>query len=169
MELVEGAETRDTDALFTRAVSHLRVGEYAAAIELLDQVLAVEPDCAPAHAYVGLAHFHLQDVDTAKWHLDRAVDVDPEEFLSWAKRGELWFRLACYPQAASDLKRALQLTAPSTSSRKLVARMLEEAHIRSRTSFNRTFVTPSVPNVRAWTAYLQALVRGNSKPATVRP
>jgi tetratricopeptide (TPR) repeat protein len=158
----ETAEAPDTDTLFTRAVTHLRSGEYAEAVTLLDQVLAVEPDCAPAHAYVGLAHFHLRDVDSAKTHLDRAVEVDPEEFLSWAKRGELWFRMACYPQAVSDFRQALKLDAPNTSSRKLVAKMLEEAHIRSRTSFNRVFVLPRVPNVKAWAGYVQALMRGTA-------
>jgi Tfp pilus assembly protein PilF len=165
----EDSQVLHTDALFTRAVTHLRGGEYAAAVDVLKEVLAAEPDCAPAHAYVGLAYFHLSDVHSAKTHLDRAVEVDPQEFLSWAKRGELWFRMACYPQAANDLQRALQLDAPNTSSRKLVARMLEEAHIRSRTSFSRTFPTLRTPNVKAWAAYLQALVRGQAKTAEVRP
>jgi tetratricopeptide (TPR) repeat protein len=129
---------------FAQAVLRLRAGDFVEARRLLSEVIRVQPACAPAHAYLGLACLQLSDVASAKWHLDRAVEGDPEEFLAWAKRGELWFRLACYPQAVADLRRALTLAAPTAASRRWTAKLLEEAQHRARGSFTRSIAWPHV-------------------------
>jgi len=130
---------------FACAVDHLRAGDYAAALTALQEILAQTPDDAAALAYAGIAHFHLKDVHTAQALLDRAVACGPNDFLAWSKRGELWFHLGCFPQAAADLRHALSLEPPSPASRKWVAKLLETAAQRARTSYTRTLTLPKIP------------------------
>jgi tetratricopeptide (TPR) repeat protein len=131
----------------TVAVECLRAGEFGAAARHLDEVLRERPNDAAALAYAGMTRLHMGLVDDAKELLDLAVEADPGEFLAWAKRGELWFQLACYPQAAVDLRHALTLAAPSAASRKWVAKMLESADQRSRMSYTRNLVLPKLPTL----------------------
>jgi tetratricopeptide (TPR) repeat protein len=132
------------------AVARLQEGDYAAARPLLEAAVLAAPGDTVAHAYLGMTLFHLQDVDGAKWHLDHAVGLDPREFLAWAKRGEYWLHLACYPQAAADLKRAMGLPAPTVASRRRVAYLLQEVRQGGKASFVRTAVAPSFGPLGAW-------------------
>jgi predicted Zn-dependent protease len=159
---------------FARAVERLRGGDYAAALAALDEVLAQTPDDPAALAYAGIAHFHLKDVQTAQSLLDRAVALGPKDFLAWSKRGELWFLLGCLPQAAADLRRALTLDPPTPASRKWVAKLLEEAAQRSRTSYTRTLAFPRLPlgvsvPTGSWATSVGALFRRLSRGAHIEP
>jgi tetratricopeptide (TPR) repeat protein len=140
------------DAALAAAVTHLQRGEYAAARPLLEEAVGASSEDAVAQAYLGMTLFHLYDAQGAKEHLDRAVALGAEEFLAWAKRGEYWLHLGCYPQACADLRRALRLPPPSPSSRLRVAQLLEETRQRSKHSFVRTAASP--PLNASWVGQL---------------
>ncbi len=143
----EAAAPWQGDDSLAVAVEFLRAGDFSAAAAVLQPLVQQAPDDAVALAYLGMARFHLGDVAGAKQLLDQAIERGPREFLAWAKRGEFWLRLGCYPQAAADLERALRLEAPSIASRRWVARLLEEAQRRSRAAFVRTMALPPLPSL----------------------
>ncbi len=74
---------------FMRGVAALRETQYDIAIEHLLTVLCADPECAPAHAYLGVAYYSLDDVERATRHLARAIQLDPAEFVAWAEPGNL--------------------------------------------------------------------------------
>ncbi|HEV2126853.1 MAG TPA: hypothetical protein VGW38_29220 [Chloroflexota bacterium] len=74
---------------FMRGVAALQETQYDIAIERLLTVLCADPECAPAHAYLGLAYYLLDDVERATWHLARAIQLDPAAFIAWAEAGNL--------------------------------------------------------------------------------
>lgn len=74
---------------FMRGVNALRKTRYTTAVQHLLNVVVADPQCAPAHAYLGVVYFYLHDIERAKWHLALAVELDPAEFLAWAEPGAL--------------------------------------------------------------------------------
>ncbi|HEU5315354.1 MAG TPA: tetratricopeptide repeat protein [Chloroflexota bacterium] len=126
------------------AVGLLRASDYAGALTHLEALLAEAPDDPAGLAYAGMAHLHLKDVQTAQELLDRAVAAGPTDFIARSKRGELRFTLACFPQAAEDLREALRLEAPTPASRRWVAKLLETAEQRAKLSYTRTLTLPSL-------------------------
>lgn len=108
-----------------------------------------------------MARFHLGDVAGAQELLDQAVALGPQDFLAWSKRGELWFRLGCFPQAMADLRQALTVEAPTRASMQLAARMLEEAIKRQRGGFVRPGYWLAPGAIAAgWRRFSAMLARG---------
>ncbi|MDF1562069.1 MAG: tetratricopeptide repeat protein [Deltaproteobacteria bacterium] len=70
----------NTDLHLQRGMAHFELGALEAAAECFDLALALEPDEALAHWYLGLIAEHLGESDEALRHAERARRLDPETF-----------------------------------------------------------------------------------------
>ncbi len=89
---VEALETFDavlermpehTGALVDSALTLMLLGRLDEAEVRLERALALAPDLALAHLYLGQLHNERTDTDTALRHLRRAVELDPGDVEAW--------------------------------------------------------------------------------------
>ncbi len=66
------------DALHLLGVLYHQRGNYAGAVALIEQALALRPDDADMHANVGESHRMLGDREEAVWHFEQALSAHPD-------------------------------------------------------------------------------------------
>ena len=69
----------DSETRFNAAVQFRINGDYDAAIPILHQILAENPNHANAHHELGLIHTFRVDIDESVEHLEAAVRLVPSE------------------------------------------------------------------------------------------
>ena len=130
----------------TLAVAHLRRQENEPAIEHLKKSLEYRP--APVtHAYLGAALLDEYQVAAAREHLDRAVELGPEEMLVYLKYGEFNYKLGFYPQAVENLEKAVRLQAPNEATARYLVALLEKARKHNRNVIVRAPVSWKGPGL----------------------
>jgi len=98
--------------LVQQAAQAVRQGRAAAALELLGRAEALAPDDVSVHLYKSLAHRASGDFSSALKAAERALAVDPYNFLARLSRGWLLERLGRKVQAVSAYREALALAPP---------------------------------------------------------
>ncbi len=89
----EPKEEKSTSApasLYDTAVERVEQKNYTAAVELLEQVVAKEPENADAWNYLGFSLRKLNRVDEAFAAYDQALRIDPEHDGANEYLGELY-------------------------------------------------------------------------------
>lgn len=94
-----GSDT--ADLLMSRATEAIQKKEYPVAIELLDRVLALEPQWAEAWNRRATAFFLLEDPASSMADIRQVLDREPRHFGAWAGLGHILM-------AGNDRARALQ-------------------------------------------------------------
>lgn len=92
------------DRTYVRAKTLIEVGDYAAALPLLQQVVAADPDNADAYNYLGYSHRRLGDPDAALRHYQRALALEPEHRGANEYLGELYLEMGALDKAKERLK-----------------------------------------------------------------
>ena len=123
------------------ATLYLRRGGGADARRALEEALALDPECAIAHAYAGGMLLHAGDVDGAQERLDHALDLAPRDLMVLVKRAEFWLRLGIFDKARAELTHGLQDGGGAPHVRAMAEAMLFAVDRRSRNSFTRQVVT----------------------------
>jgi tetratricopeptide (TPR) repeat protein len=109
------AHTMDTEVSFREAEDLLATQRFAAAIALLETIVAHAPAQADFHATLGWAHWlhkgpSLSAGDTARPHLNRALEIDPEHVAAHVHRGIIGASLGeDDAEVVFHLERALEL------------------------------------------------------------
>jgi tetratricopeptide (TPR) repeat protein len=85
------------------AVAEIEAQDYAAAIEILDQVVLQESGNADAHNYLGYSHRKLGHTDLALQHYKRALQIEPNHVGANEYLGELYLELGDLPKAEQRL------------------------------------------------------------------
>jgi Tfp pilus assembly protein PilF len=87
----------------------IEAGEYLQAAEALHQLLAVSPDDAEAHFFLGVAQMEQQHWDDAIESFERATQLDPELTSAWHNIGYCYYRQDRPDPAIPYLQRALEI------------------------------------------------------------
>ena len=94
-----GSDT--ADLLLQRATEAINKKEHAVAVELLDRILALEPQWAEAWNRRATAFYLLEDPLSAMADVRRVLEREPRHFNAWAGLGHIYM-------AANDRARALE-------------------------------------------------------------
>ncbi|MDP9237802.1 MAG: tetratricopeptide repeat protein [Chloroflexota bacterium] len=128
---------------------YLRRGGAAEARRALDRALALDPDCAVAHAYIGGMLFHAGRVAEAQERLDLAQTLAPDDLVVIIKRAEYWMRLGILDNARDELRRGLQTCGGAPQVRAMAEMMYASVEKKSRGSFVRkTMPLPSLKGIK---------------------
>jgi len=87
----------------------IETGEYTQAAEALHQLLAVAPDDAEAHFFLGVTQMEQQHWDDAIESFERATQLDPELTSAWHNIGYCYYRQDRPDPAIPYLQRALEI------------------------------------------------------------
>jgi predicted Zn-dependent protease len=113
------------DGLLGRAVAHLYLGQPAEAEKLLRAAVRLSPELAVAHAYLGAALLAQGKERAARRALERAVRLDPSNFVVRTQRARYFLAGGRYREAFIELAVALW-RAPDPGSRQLVRDLLRQ-------------------------------------------
>lgn len=97
------------EKLIELAMVHCARDDNDKAIEVLNQVLRLKPDSAPAHFYRGLAYLHKGDRVQALENYDRAIKLDPKHADAYNDRGNVYYAMGRMDRAIADYTRCIDL------------------------------------------------------------
>ena len=94
----------DADALHDRAVCHFHCGDKEEAIQLLDSAVNIQPDYSYRYASRGWMKQVNGDIHGAIDDCKKALELDPEDAITWNNLGLLEERLGYMEQAKDRFK-----------------------------------------------------------------
>ena len=103
-----GGNERDSKEL-KEARTLIKKEDYAAAVPLLETVIAEEPKSADAHNWMGYAQRNLGNYELSKAHYEQALQIDPKHRGALEYYGELHLKMDNLA-AAEDLLERLDKT-----------------------------------------------------------
>jgi tetratricopeptide (TPR) repeat protein len=83
--------------------------EYGAAISVLDQAIALDPESADAYFARGHAYHNLSEFEAAIEDLTRAIELDPDDVRSYQERGLAYGSNEQYELALADWTKAIDV------------------------------------------------------------
>jgi tetratricopeptide (TPR) repeat protein len=119
-----GSDT--ADLLLTRASDAIQAKEFPLAIELLDRVIALQPDWAEAWNRRATAFFLLEDTASAMADLRQVLTREPRHFGAWAGLGHIYNAGGDKARALEAYRKALAINPKMESLRSLVERLAPE-------------------------------------------
>jgi tetratricopeptide (TPR) repeat protein len=148
-ELQSGLVKRESDlpdqarCSFNEGLELLDTGEPRMAATSFEKALEIAPYCADAHVAVGIAYAMDSRIYPAIDHLEKAAEIEPDNFFAHFKMGQLCFKLRTPQKGYEALARALDC-ATSREEKRLVAQLLKEEKQRevngiARPTLNRPF------------------------------
>ena len=119
-----GSDT--ADLLLTRASDAIQAKEFPLAIELLDRVIALQPDWAEAWNRRATAFFLLEDTASAMADLRQVLTREPRHFGAWAGLGHIYNAGGDKARALEAYRKALAINPKMEKLRELVDRLAPE-------------------------------------------
>jgi tetratricopeptide (TPR) repeat protein len=141
------AKSRTIQDLFLAAVQAEESAEKHFAIDLYHQILAIDPDYAPASINLGTLHFHLRQYRQAEEYYRRATIADPAYVLAYFDLGNVLDELGRMDEAISAYRQAVTL-APGYA----------DAHYNLALAYERKSQHRAA--LRHWQSYLRLDNRG---------
>lgn len=105
--LRSGSDT--ADLLMSRAQQAMRERDHALAVELLDRIVAMQPDWAEAWSRRAVAFHRLGDPLAAMADIHRTVTLEPRHFTAWAGLGHILREAGDEAAALASYEQALSL------------------------------------------------------------
>lgn len=119
-----GSDT--ADLLMVRAQQAIRAQDHALAIELLDRVLALEPDWAEAWNRRAISFHNLGDPISAMADIHRVLVLEPRHFNAWAGLGHILRQGGDDRGALASYERAIAINPHIPRLRPIVERLRRE-------------------------------------------
>ncbi len=141
------ASSRRIQDLFLTAVQAEESGDKQRAIDLYQQILALDADYAPASINLGTLHFHLRQYQQAEEYYRRATIADPSYVLAYFDLGNVLDELARMDEAITAYRQAVSL-APGYA----------DAHYNLALAYERKGQHRSA--LRHWQCYIRIDKRG---------
>ncbi|MCB8822403.1 tetratricopeptide repeat protein [Microvirga rosea] len=116
-----GSDT--ADLLFSRAAKALEDKDYPLSIEILDRILALEPQWAEAWYRRALVFYMLDDPVATLADLHQAVTLEPRHFGAWTALGHLFMASDEKSQALAAYRKVLQINPQTSSVQTIVSRL----------------------------------------------
>lgn len=158
-----------------KAEHQFEKGHLAKSEELLNEVLAVEPECGLAHNQLGILYLRRCDLYRAAIEFDKAIDLLPLDPEPQNNLGMTLEKAQRYPQAIIHYETAYTLapTNPAILGNLIRARLLvDEADPGVKLLLQDLLMIETRPEWRAWVeeelALIQPLVHGQ-RNATLTP
>jgi tetratricopeptide (TPR) repeat protein len=104
---LSGSDT--ADLLMVWADNAVRVGNFPRAIEILDQVLVLQPGFADAWKVRATVYFNMNELESALADIERAVEVDPRHFPALGGLGTVLNKLGRKEEALAAYRQALAI------------------------------------------------------------
>ena len=95
--------------LFLDAVQAEETGEKKRAVERYEEILALDPDYAPAYINLGTIHFHLREFDRAEDLYRQATVADPNYVLAFFDLGNVLDELERFDESIAAYRKAASL------------------------------------------------------------
>ncbi len=92
---------------FDEALKLLRAGKNEEGIDLLEQVVAVEPELTVAHINLGIAHARNGDLDGAESSIRTAISLNPKHPVAHNELGIVYRKMGRFEKARSSYENAL--------------------------------------------------------------
>lgn len=99
-----GGDTAWENPDYRSAVQQIGLKNFAAAVPLLQKVVAAEPGHADAFNQLGFAHRQMGKPDAALGYYQQALAIDPEHRGANEYLGELWLQLGDLAKAEERLE-----------------------------------------------------------------
>ena len=119
-----GSDT--ADLLLHRASQATAKKEYPLAIELLDRVLALEPNWVEAWYQRATAFYLLDDPASALADIRQVLSREPRHFGAWVGLGHIFMASEDKPRALEAFRRALKIHPQLSSVQTMVERLAPE-------------------------------------------
>ena len=103
------AELEPIDILYDEAIAKQRSGDAVAAIEMLRQLLAQEPNYMLAHNALGVLYSRQGKIDQAIEHAKRVCEIEPEDNFGYAILSTLCLKNDRREEAEEALMKANQI------------------------------------------------------------
>lgn len=116
-----GSDT--ADLLLTRVAKALDEKDYPLCIEMLDRILALEPQWAEAWYRRALVFYMLDDPVSALADLHQTVKLEPRHFGAWTALGHLFMASDEKAQALAAYRKVLQINPQTPSIQTIVSRL----------------------------------------------
>jgi tetratricopeptide (TPR) repeat protein len=127
---------------FNEGLEFLDGGEPRLAASSFEKALEIAPYYADAHVAIGIAYAMDSRIYPAMDHLEKAAEIEPDNFFAHFKMGQLCFKLRVPQKGYEALTKALDC-ATSREERRLVAQLLKEEKQREHNGIARpTFYRP---------------------------
>ncbi len=128
---------------FNEGLELLDDGEPRLAACSLEKALQIAPYYADAHIAVGMAYAMDSRIYPAMDHLEKAAEIEPDNFFAHFKLGQLCFKLRIPGKGYAALAKALDC-ATTRDEKRLVGQLLKEERQRehsgvARPTWNRPF------------------------------
>ncbi|MBD3317706.1 MAG: tetratricopeptide repeat protein [Chitinivibrionales bacterium] len=119
----ENSVVSETTAAFRMAIDHFKQGDMAAARELLEAILAVQPDNADALHHLGLVAYHYKRYDAAVALVMQAIRLSPKNYRSHFNLGMILELQEKYDDAIACYDTVLSLNADCREAYLHIARL----------------------------------------------
>jgi tetratricopeptide (TPR) repeat protein len=119
-----GSDT--ADLLLSRATKAFTEKDYPLAIELLDRVLALQPNWAEAWYRRATVFYQIDDPVGAMADLHRALKIEPRHFNAWTGLGHIFMASDDKARALEAYRRVLKINPQETSVQTIVTRLLPD-------------------------------------------
>ncbi|MBZ6077371.1 tetratricopeptide repeat protein [Microvirga puerhi] len=119
-----GSDT--ADLLFSRAAKAVEDKDYPLSVELLDRVLALEPQWAEAWYRRATVFYLLDDPVEALADLHKAVTLEPRHFGAWTALGHLFMSSDEKSQALVAYRKVLQINPQTSAVQTIVSHLAPE-------------------------------------------
>ncbi|PVE24612.1 hypothetical protein DC522_09735 [Microvirga sp. KLBC 81] len=117
-----GSDT--ADLLLSRATEAFTEKDYPLAIELLDRVLALQPNWAEAWYRRATVFYQIDDPVGAMADLHRALKIEPRHFNAWTGLGHILMASDDKARALEAYRRVLKINPQESSVQTIVTRLL---------------------------------------------
>ena len=101
---------RSVQELFIGAVQAEEAGDKPRSIALYEEMIALDPDYAPAYINLGTIHFHLRQFNRAEELYRRATETDPEYVLAFFDLGNVLDELERPDESIAAYQQAVALS-----------------------------------------------------------
>ena len=101
-------EDNNADALYMRAISYRKVGEFEKSISDLSTMLERLPNEPSLLSERGVSHFHNKNIEAAMKDMDKAVELEPNKPYRYASRAYIRANIDI-EGAIEDYKKAIEL------------------------------------------------------------
>jgi tetratricopeptide (TPR) repeat protein len=108
------------DLIMRRAIEATANQGYAIALDLLDGVIALDPNYAEAWHQKAIVYFEVEDYAACLNAVERTLALEPRHFAAWAGLGQVLYRLNDRERALAALNRALAIHPYLAGTRDLV-------------------------------------------------
>lgn len=103
------AKAQPLPVVYEKALVLMRSGDYGAAIPVLQEFSAANPELSGPYINLGIAYRQMGDADAALAALDKAVELNPGSAAAFLQRGILYREKGDFQAALSAYDQALTL------------------------------------------------------------